>query len=76
MTGSAMQAREHLCAIRDAPGDEDELLAYATWLEGQGDPLGEFIRVQCALAVGARGGDAQAELVAREATLRAAHEQE
>ena len=37
-------------AIRAAPDDDVPRLVYADWLEERGEPLGEFIRVQCALA--------------------------
>jgi uncharacterized protein (TIGR02996 family) len=38
-----------LRAIRASPDDEGMRLVYADWLEERGDPLGEFIRLQCAL---------------------------
>jgi uncharacterized protein (TIGR02996 family) len=38
-----------LRAIRAAPDDDALRLAFADWLEERGDPLGEFIRLQCAL---------------------------
>ena len=37
-------------AIRLSPDEDLPRLVYADWLEEQGDPLGEFIRVQCELA--------------------------
>ena len=36
-----------LAAIHDDPRNDDKRLAFADWLEGRGDPLGEFIRLQC-----------------------------
>jgi uncharacterized protein (TIGR02996 family) len=39
-----------LDAILEHPDDDTPRLAYADWLEERGDPRGEFIRVQCALA--------------------------
>src|SRR3954452_8559701 len=33
-------------AILEIPDDDTPRLAYADWLEGRGDPRGEFIRVQ------------------------------
>jgi uncharacterized protein (TIGR02996 family) len=36
--------------IRQNPDDDGPRLVYADWLEERGDPLGEFIRVQCELA--------------------------
>lgn len=38
-----------LQAIAATPADDAPRLIYADWLEEHGDPLGEFIRVQCAL---------------------------
>jgi len=39
-----------LDAIRGRPDDDAPRLIFADWLDEQGDPRGEFIRVQCALA--------------------------
>jgi uncharacterized protein (TIGR02996 family) len=39
-----------LRAILDNPDDDTPRLVYADWLEEQGDPRGEFIRLQCLLA--------------------------
>jgi uncharacterized protein (TIGR02996 family) len=39
-----------LRAIREEPDNDDVRLIYADWLEERGDPLGDFIRDQCALA--------------------------
>src|SRR5687768_12109021 len=39
-----------LARIVDDPGAEAPRLDYAAWLDDCGDPRGEFIRVQCALA--------------------------
>jgi carbon storage regulator len=36
-----------LRAIEADPGDEATRLVYADWLEEHGDPLGEFLRLQC-----------------------------
>ena len=36
--------------IRNNPEDDAPRLVYADWLDEQGDPRGEFIRVQCELA--------------------------
>ena len=35
--------------VLDNPDDDDPRLVYADWLDEQGDPRGEFIRVQCEL---------------------------
>src|SRR5262249_37364719 len=37
-------------AIAQSPEDDSLRLMFADWLEDQGDPRGELIRVQCALA--------------------------
>lgn len=39
-----------LARIRDEPDDDGPRLIYADWLDERGDPRGEFIRIQCALA--------------------------
>src|SRR5262245_13644040 len=45
-----------LAAIRDQPDDDIVRLAYADWLDENGDPTrAEFIRVQCRLAVFGQG---------------------
>lgn len=62
-----------LRAVRAAPDDLEVLAAYADALVGRGEPLGELIRVACALA-GAVAAEARAGLVAREQALLAAHE--
>lgn len=36
--------------IREHPEDDAPRLVYADWLDEQGDPRGEFIRIQCELA--------------------------
>ena len=42
-----MQEQDFLAAIIASPDDIVPRLVYADWLEEQGDPRGEFIRVQC-----------------------------
>jgi len=39
-----------LATILDDPGSDAPRLVYSDWLEEQGDPRGEFIRVQCELS--------------------------
>jgi uncharacterized protein (TIGR02996 family) len=39
-----------LHAVIEHPDDDGPRLVYADWLDEQGDPRGEFIRVQCELA--------------------------
>jgi len=63
-----------LRAVRDAPNEFGPLLAYADALAAAGDPLAEFIRVQCALARGGLTADERVTLHGREHTLLAAHE--
>ncbi len=55
--------------ILQAPDEDGPRLVYADWLEQQGDPRGEFIRLQCLLA--AEGE--QPELAARAAALLEQH---
>jgi uncharacterized protein (TIGR02996 family) len=40
-----------LQAILENPDDDTPRLIYADWLEERGDPRGEFIRIQCRLAM-------------------------
>jgi uncharacterized protein (TIGR02996 family) len=56
-------------AIRASPDDDCIRLIYADWLEERGDPPGEFIRVQVALAHLAEDEDRWAALAAREQLL-------
>lgn len=42
--------RTFLQAMIENPEDDAARLAYADWLDEQGDPRGEFIRVECSLA--------------------------
>lgn len=68
-----MDASNLLRAVAAAPDDDAPRLVYADWLEQQGDPRGEFIAVQCALAAlaGLSGAplDRRAALEARERAL-------
>jgi uncharacterized protein (TIGR02996 family) len=58
-----------LAAIRAAPDDDAPRLVYADWLIERGDPRGELIQVQCALA---RRPD-DATLAARQRVLLTRH---
>lgn len=60
-------------AVRDAPDDDGPRLVYADWLDEQGDPRGEFIRVQCELARLPRDDPNRGELRARSDALQAEH---
>ena len=44
------EAEAFLQRIRAFPDDDAPRLVFADWLDEQGDPRGEFIRVQIALA--------------------------
>jgi uncharacterized protein (TIGR02996 family) len=63
-------------AIRDAPDDDTPRLVYADWLEEHGDPHGEFIRVQCALARLPQGDSHRWALAKRERQLWERHHTE
>ena len=74
-----LPALEHPAAfwneiIEDSLNDEPRL-RYAAWLEEQGEPLGEFIQVQCRLAAAPDSGIAW-EWERREQELLAEHEDE
>src|SRR5947209_10682193 len=58
-------------AIHDQPDDDGPRLIYADWLEEQGDPRGEFIRIQCVLAGMAADAERRPLLAARERELLA-----
>lgn len=55
------------------PDDDVPRLIYADWLEEQGNPRGEFIRVQCELATLKKTQVRYRELRAREQELWASH---
>src|SRR5262245_4164447 len=44
------EADGFLARIRELPDEDGPRLIYADWLDEQGDPRGEFVRVQIALA--------------------------
>src|SRR5258707_731391 len=58
-----------LQAIIDRPDDDAPRLIYADWLDERGDPRGEFIRVQCALAGMDEYDPRRWDLMAREREL-------
>jgi uncharacterized protein (TIGR02996 family) len=60
-------------AILDDPDDDSLRLIYADWLEERGDPRGEFIRVQYALAGMDADDPRRGPLEAREQTLLTEH---
>jgi uncharacterized protein (TIGR02996 family) len=65
-----------LDAIWENPDDDGPRSIYADWLEEQGNPPGEFIRIQCALAGGNLEERQRRELERQEQELLAAHQQE
>jgi uncharacterized protein (TIGR02996 family) len=62
--------------ILEHPDDDAPRLIYADWLEERGDPRGEFIRVQCALARLPTGDPHREPLALRERRLLLAHADE
>ncbi|MGZ3424903.1 MAG: TIGR02996 domain-containing protein, partial [Polyangiales bacterium] len=86
----AQPSPEQIDAILASPDDDEVRLVYGDWLAEQGDPLGEFIQIQCALGralIGAGGKyasregrklpfDSRQELESREKELLKKHERE
>lgn len=64
-----------LDAIWEHPDDDVPRWIYADWLEEQGNPRGEFIRIQCALAGTGLGESQRRELERRQQELLGKHEQ-
>lgn len=58
-----------LAAILEDSGDEAPRLIYADWLEKRGNPRGEFIHIQCALAKLSNTDPRWVDLAAREREL-------
>jgi uncharacterized protein (TIGR02996 family) len=50
MLPSTLRRRELFEAVMASPEDDAPRLAYAAWLRMRGDPLGEFIELDCSLA--------------------------
>jgi uncharacterized protein (TIGR02996 family) len=62
--------------ILDDPTDDQARLVLADWLQAKGDPRGEFIAVQCAIAKGSQlGAKRMRELRKREGELWEANQQ-
>jgi len=57
--------------IKQVPDDDTPRLIFADWLEENGDPRGEFVRVQCELAECAPTDPRRSRLVKREKDLLA-----
>src|SRR5436305_1841628 len=75
----ARMARMHDTFLQAILADPDDLaprLMYADWLEEQGNPYGEFIRVQCALAGNHIDDLQRARYASREQELLTRHEAE
>lgn len=60
-------------AILENPQDESIRLVFADWLEERGDPLGEFLRIQCQLAKWPPKDQGWKELKKRERVLWEKH---
>ena len=63
-----------LRAVLADPADDAPRLIYADWLDEQGDPRGEFMRVQCRLAELPPGHEAVGDLRRREQELLDSYE--
>jgi uncharacterized protein (TIGR02996 family) len=70
---AAMDHRTFERAVLESPDDDRPRLVYADWLDEQGDPRGEFIRVQVELEALADGDPNRAALKWREDDLLAEH---
>ncbi len=66
---------EFLRDIRSHPDDDEVRLIYADWLTDQGDPRGEFIRVQVDLAARPLKRPRRAEIFRRERELLTQHQE-
>jgi uncharacterized protein (TIGR02996 family) len=73
MTAPKNQQAAFLAAIHDHPDNDGPRLRFANRLEEQGDPRGEFIRVQCALARLDEDDPRREELERREEQLLRQH---
>jgi uncharacterized protein (TIGR02996 family) len=60
---------EFLAALRENPNDNVSRLVYADWLDEQGDPLAEFVRLEVRLAGGGITDDERREMANRLAEL-------
>lgn len=63
-----------LHAILASPDDDTPRLIYADWLDERGDPRGEFIRIQCLLAMMSAEDKRRSVLEQRERDLLARHQ--
>jgi uncharacterized protein (TIGR02996 family) len=69
-TSSRSDDQAFLDAIRANPGDDALRLVYADWLEERGDPRGEFLRLESALAKIRADDESHGTLKARWSALR------
>jgi uncharacterized protein (TIGR02996 family) len=67
------EAEAFLQRIRAYPDDDAQRLIFADWLDEQGDPRGQFIRVQLALADLPADAPERAQLVSAERALLTEH---
>src|SRR5450755_1239427 len=65
-----------LQAILEAPDDDFSRLVFADWLEEHSDPRGEFIHLQCRLALMDADDLSRSDLEARECELLRLHQDE
>ena len=70
------EAEAFLQRIRAYPDDDAQRLIFADWLDEEGDPRGQFIRVQLALAELPVDDPARKDLLLKERELLAAHRDE
>ncbi|MCC7424127.1 MAG: TIGR02996 domain-containing protein [Planctomycetaceae bacterium] len=66
-----MREEDFLEEIRRVPADNAPRLLLADWLDERGDPRGEFIRIQCALAAMPADDSGRKALAERNAELEA-----
>lgn len=71
-----MDQRSFLQAIIEDPDDDGPRLIFADWLEEQGNPRGEFIRVQCELERLGEDDPRRLQLETRQCVLLAEHQNE
>lgn len=64
-----MNDSDFLAEILASPHDDIPRLVYADWLEEQGNPRGEFIRLQCELDAGVENEEQRIDLQIRERDL-------
>ncbi len=73
---SKSEEQAFLSRVRECPDDDGPRLIFADWLDEGGDPRGQFIRIQCAIARLPPEDPRRAELQAQEQALLDAHKHE